>query len=141
MTGSGSGKRGRPLGYKLSEYSRMSISMSKQGQKHKPETIEKISRSLVMFFRKRDPLSEELSHSYNRFDNNREFSDWMFDVHEDLDSTMNILTEKSMRNKEKIEIACGDNIEYFSHNITPEFLLLLKEEIIEQDFELYEYLI
>ena len=130
MTGSGSGKRGRPLGFKLSEFSRRSISMSKRGQRHKPETIEKISKSLTMFFRRRDPLSEEITVRYCRFEDDREFVDWMEDAHDELDADEAILTERSMRNREKTEIACGHNIEYFSHNITPEFLLLLKEEVL-----------
>jgi len=130
LTGSGSGKRGRPLGFKLSEFSRRSISMSKKGQRHKPETIEKISRSLTLFFRRRDPLSEEIAIKYYRLEDDREFIDWMEDSHEELDAAEEILTERSMRNREKTEIACGHNIEYFSHNITPEFLLLLKEEVL-----------
>ncbi len=40
---------------------------------------------------------------------------------------MVIMTEKAMRNKCKIEITCGNNIEFFSHNITPELIYLFKE--------------
>ena len=126
MTGKGSGRRGRPLGFRLSEASKRAISMSKTGQKHKPETREKISRSLILYFRKKNPLSEEITNRYCRFGDD-ELCGWICKVQERLDSSMNILTEKSLRNKGKIEITCGGNIEFFSHNLTPETIVMFKE--------------
>ena len=126
MTGNGSGKRGRPLGFKLSDTSKRAISMSKTGQYHRPETRDKISRSLVMYFRRKNPISEEITNQYCRSDND-EMCEWIQEVGEELDSSMNIMTEKAIRNKCKVEITCGGNIEYFSHNVTPELILLFKE--------------
>ena len=126
MTGNGSGKRGRPLGFRLSEDSKRAISESKRGQRHKPETKDKISRSLVVYFRRQNPLSEEIINRYIRVGDD-ELCNWIQDVQDDLDSSMEILTEKNLRNKTKIEITCGHNIEFFSHGITPELIYLLKE--------------
>lgn len=89
-----------------------------------------------MYFRKKNPISEELSCRYfHKF--NYDAGDWLDEVRDELDSTMEIMTEKALRNKNKIEICCGFNIEYFSHNITPELIILFKEYCEEAgiDFE------
>jgi len=132
LTGKGSGRRGRPLGFKLSEISKRAISMSKTGQHHRPETKDKISRSLVRYFRKKNPISEEITARYcNIMDD--DMCAWIYGVGDDLDSSMNIITEKAIRNKCKIEITCGHNIEYFSHEITPELIFLFKEYCEENE--------
>lgn len=136
MTGKGSGKRGRPLGFRLSESSKRSISMAKTGQKHRQETRDKISKSLLGFFKKRSPLSEEITNMYCRC-NDDLMCDWLHDVQDELDMSVNIMTEKTLLSKGKIEISCGGNIEFYSHNITPELILLIKEhcEINNIDIE------
>lgn len=134
MTGKGSGKRGRPLGFKLSANSRRAISMSKTGQQHKQETRDKISKSLITYFRRKNPISLEITNRYcGSMDD--EMCDWITDVGDELDSATNIMTEKSMRNKCKIEVTCGHNIEYFSHNITPELIIIFKEYCEENDLD------
>lgn len=120
------GRRGRPLGFKLSEASKRSISMSKVGQRHRSETKDKISKSLVMYFKKRNPISDEINNRYIRVCDIASYC-WFEDNRDELDLSMDILTEKAMRNKNKIELSCGSNIEYFSHNITPELIYLFKE--------------
>lgn len=142
MTGKGSGKRGRPLGFKLTEASKRAISASKLGQYHKPETKDKISRSLIMYFRQKNPISEEIANRYCDFEDD-ELDRWIQEVSEELDASMNILTEKSLTNKRKIEIICGANIEFFSHNMTPEVIIMFKqhcernnlkpEDVLEED--------
>jgi len=136
LTGNGSGKRGRPLGFRLSEASKRAISMSKVGQRHRSETKDKISRSLILYFRKKNPLSEEITNKYCRFDDDATCQ-WINEVREELDASIGIMTEKALSNKNKIEITYGGNIEYFSHNITPELILLFKEycEINDLNFE------
>lgn len=136
MTGNGSGKRGRPLGFRLSESSKRAISMSKTGQRHRPETKDKISRSLIMYFRKKNPLSEEITNRYCRCDDD-ETCGWLNEVQDDLDASMDIMTEKALANKNKIEITCGPNIEFFSHSLTPELIILFKEycDLNDLDFE------
>jgi len=126
LTGKGSGRRGRPLGFRLSETSKRAISMSKTGQQHRPETRDKISRSLIMYFRRRNPISEEIACRYCRSMTDA-MSDWIDEVGDELDASMDIMTEKAIRNKCKIEITCGNTIEYFSHSMTPELIILFKE--------------
>ena len=137
MTGKGSGKRGRPMGFRLSEDSKRSISQSKLGQKHKEITKDKISHSLIMYFRRKNPLSEEIINRYCRVGDDK-LCCWINEIQDELDATMNILTEKSLRNKTRVEITCGHNIEYFGHSITPELLLLFKEFRQENNIDVKE---
>ena len=120
------GRRGRPLGFRLSEYSKRAISESKKGQRHKNETKDKISRSLLIYFKGKDPLSEELINMYCRIDDD-ELCGWINDVSEDLDAADDIMTIRSLRNALRIEMTVGNNIEYFSHDVNPEILVLFKE--------------
>ena len=124
MTGKGSGKRGRPLGFRLSDSSKRAISMSKTGQYHRSETKDKISRSLMLYFRNRNPISEEMT---DRYGNDIEIQEWLEEAGEQLDMSMDVLTEKALINKRKIEIICGDNIEVFSHELTPELIIMFKQ--------------
>ena len=123
------GRKGRRMGFKLSEASKRSISESKRGQKHKESTKEKISKSLQNYFRKKFPLSEEITNIYCRVDDEG-MCDWLYEVSDELDECRDILTQKVMYGKLRVEISYGDNIEeIFSHSITPEFLLILKQEL------------
>lgn len=134
----GQGRRGRPLGFKLSEESKRAISQSKKGQRHKQETKDKISRSLVTYFKYKNPLSEELTNMYCRSDDD-ELCNWIYEVSEELDSCEDVMTIKSLRNARRIEIDCGHTIEFFSHEVTPEMLVLFLEvcEIEGRDPEDY----
>lgn len=119
-------RRGRPIGFKLSEESKRAISESKRGQCHKQETKDKISRSLIIYFKSKNPVSEEIINYYCRTDND-EVCGWINDVKEFIDCDEDIMTERALRNKQKMEITCGSNIELFSHRITPELLIMFKE--------------
>ena len=122
-------RKGRPIGFRLSEASKRSISESKRGQRHKESTKDKISRSLQNYFRKKFPLSEEITNIYCRIDDEG-MCDWLYEVSEELDECRDVLTQKVMYGKLRIEISYGDNIEeVFSHSITPELLLILKQEL------------
>ena len=132
MTGKGSGKRGRPMGFKLSENSKRAISQSKLGQRHKEITKDRISHSLIMYFRRKNPLSEEIINRYCRATDDKLWY-WVREIQEELDASMDILTDRSLKNKNRIEITCGPNIEYFGHSITPELLLLFKEYCLENN--------
>lgn len=132
------GKRGRPLGFRLTEESKRAISNSKRGQRHKEETKDKISRSLVLYFRKKNPLSEEIINSYCRIDDD-DMCAWISNVRDELDDCFEIRTEKSMQNTRKIEMSYGHNIEFFSHSITPELIILVREHCELNNLDLEEF--
>ena len=138
MTGKGSGKRGRPLGFRLSELSKRYISQSKLGQRHKNSTKDKISKSLIMHFRRKNPLSEEIINKYCRIDDDV-LCFWINEIQDDLNASLDILTERSLRSRTRVEINCGNNIEFFGHSITPELLLLFKEFCEENNLDREEY--
>lgn len=131
------GKKGRPVGFRLSEASKRAISEAKKGQRHKESTKDKISRSLKNYFRQRDPLSEEIVNRYCRIMDDR-MCTWAYEVSDELDDCRDILTNRAIANKNRIEIAYGVNIEeIFSHNLTPELILMFKQEaaILGLEFE------
>jgi len=123
------GKRGRPLGYRLNESTKLAIRQSKIGQKHTQETKDKISKSLLSYFRKKNPLSSELINSYCNY--NKDLSegllDWFDEVRDFIDSSEDILTYRAMYNIERQERSVGTDIENISHNVTPELLLMFKQ--------------
>ena len=123
------GKKGRPIGFKLSDASKRSISEAKKGQKHKESTKDKISKSLQNYFRRKFPLSDEITNIYCRIDDEG-VCEWLCDVSSELDDFRDVLTQKAMYGKLRIEISYGDNMDtIFSHSITPELLLMIKEEL------------
>ena len=131
------GKRGRPPGFRMSEESKRAISYSKTGQRHKQITKDKISKTLMVYFKKLHPLSEEIARRYGRLEN-EEFNYWIVDNKESIDIVEDVRTERAMRNSRRIELAYGQNIEYFSHDLTPETLLILKEDLESQGVSLKE---
>jgi hypothetical protein len=127
-------RRGRPLGFRLSDSSKRAISVAKTGQKHSQETKDKISRSLALYFRKKNLFSDEIMNRYCRTEDEY-ICNWISDVHDELDASEDILPTKLLNNKTKIELTCGNNIEYLNHSMTPEFIVILKEEIININSE------
>ncbi len=134
-------QRGRPAGYRLSEASKRAISESKKGQHHSQETKDKISRTLTLYFRRLRPLSEEIINRYNR-DNtaDADVCEWLESVREELDMFDDVVSDRCMHTTTKIELSYGDAIECFSHKLTPEVILLLKEECIKVGIDIEDYL-
>ena len=123
----GQGRKGRPIGFRLSQASKRAISEAKKGQKHKSTTKDKISKSLQNYFRKKNPLSEEIINTYCNIADD-EMCTWATKVADVLDGYRDILTQKILNNKIRIELSYGDNIEeIFSHSMTPELLLMEKQ--------------
>ena len=130
------GRKGRPMGFRLSEASKRAISEAKKGQKHKETTKNKISRSLQNYFRRKNPLSEEIISTYCRISDDVMY-EWMYKVADELDDSRDVLTQRAMFNKLRIEISYGHNIEeIFSHAMTPELLLMAKEAFEIKDKEI-----
>lgn len=120
-------QRGRPVGFRLSEMSKRAISLAKTGQKHKQSTKDKISKSLIIYFRNLHPLSEEIVKKYGNIENTDLYR-WINDRKEEIDCIDDVRTERSIKNANRIELAYGPYIEFFSHNLTPEQLMILKED-------------
>ncbi len=131
------GRRGRPEGFRLSEESKRAISASKTGQRHRQETKDKISKSLTDYFRNLHPLSVELIESYSKYTVAASYTCWFSEFSKDIDGTEGVRTDRAMRNSRKMELSCGRGVNFFSHDLTPEKLLLLKEELIQRG--LYRY--
>lgn len=124
-------KRGRPPGYRLSEESKRAIAESKTGQCHKKETKDKISKTLLVYFKQFNSFGEEIINKYCRADDDK-LCEWANQTKEDLDDLEDVFTSKTMRNKRKMELTSGQHIEFYSHDLTPEALVILKQ-IMEQE--------
>jgi hypothetical protein len=127
-------KRGRPIGFKLSDETKRAISKSKTGHKHSEETKDKISRSLIAYFRRKRPMSEEIINMYCRVGDDN-MCDWIMNIKDKLDSYEEMKTYRAILTAEQYEGACGSNIELLSHSMTPELLLLFKEYCREYNLD------
>jgi hypothetical protein len=103
--------RGRPLGFKLSAESKKAISNSEKGQRHSEATKEKISRTLISYFRNMYPLSSELYEEYQKeIDSSIDNKEWFDKISALFDETNNIYTERSLNSKRFREISIEYNI-------------------------------
>ena len=121
-------KRGRPLGYSLSSESKEKIRYSRIGKYHTKETMNKISMSLIRYFKNRNTISDGMENEYKRF--SKEATDWIIDHRDILNDTEDVLTNRRISYLNQSEINYGGDIEEFCHYATPEFLLLLKEQLM-----------
>jgi len=122
--------RGRPFGHRLSDCTKEKIRQSRIGKKHSEATKNKISRSLLIYFRKKNSLAESIEHEYSYI--SEEATDWISENREEIDAKLDssVLTDKRMYYMNQIELNFGSEIEYlFGHNMTPEFLVMIKERL------------
>jgi hypothetical protein len=104
--------RGRPLGYRLSEESKRAISESKKGQRHTEATKEKISKTLMAYFKFMYPLSKELYDDYKEIiDRDEDIKSWFDTISPILDVSEDVVTEKSINSKRLREISIELNID------------------------------
>ena len=134
--------RGRPLGFRLSETSKQAISDSKKGQHHSESTKEKISKTLMQYFRDIYPLSDELYAQYkNEINSSIEVKEWFHRVKADYNETRDICTERSLNSKRFREISIEYNIsvEDNPHLImllnSPEDICDLREQCEDSDLD------
>ncbi|MFA7247843.1 MAG: NUMOD3 domain-containing DNA-binding protein [Dehalococcoidia bacterium] len=130
-------RRGRPQGHLLSDTTKNKIRVSRIGRIHSNETKNKISRSLSLYFKRRSPISESFESEYSGFP--KEAVNWIRNNRYELDATDDIISNKKISYINQSEISYGNDIEKFYHLTTPEFLLLLKEELISR--HMYEELL
>lgn len=123
--------RGRPLGFRLSDKSKRAISEAKTGQRHSEETKEKISRTLMAYFRNIHPLSKELYEEYKELiELNDEVKSWFNKISTDYDSTRTVFTEKSLNSKRLREVSIEYNID-MSDNTNLNFFTSNPEKMCE----------
>lgn len=128
------GRRGRPLGLKLSEETKDKIRHKRIGKAHTEKTKDKISESMHKHFKSRDLLTESLAYDY-RF-STEEVLCWIDNNEESINNCEEVLTNKRISYANQIEQPVGVNIDqFFGHNMTPEFILLLKEELLANGLE------
>lgn len=121
-------KIGRPFGHRISEETKNKIRNYRLDTHHSEETKDKISKSLIKYFKGRDSLSTNIEHEYSYL--SKEVSDWIYDNKDDIDDIDYVITERKLSYLNQLELCLGSDIEnLFGHNTTPEFLLILKEEI------------
>ena len=121
-------KRGRPEGFCVSDETKEKIRKYRLGTPHSEKTKDKISKSLSKHFKERYPLSVSFEEEYECFSD--DVSDWVSNNKESIDEMEYVVTDKKLMCLRQVEICCGNNIDYFGHNATPEFILLLKDELI-----------
>jgi len=121
--------RGRPPGFRLLEKSKEKIRQSRLGTQHTEKTKNKISQSLIAYFKNRDSFTESIRNEYRDYP--PPVDDWFVDHKELLDESESIMAEGKLISLKQIEICYGSAIEKFGHEASPEFLLMLKEELLE----------
>ncbi len=122
------GRRGRPFGHRLSEKTKNRIRIKRLGRHHTQDTRDKISRSLAAYFKKRDSLAASIEREYSCI--SEQAAEWVHDHRDDINETDHVMTETHLIHLRQLEVCVAGDIEnLFGHNITPEFLLLLKEEL------------
>lgn len=121
--------RGRPLGFRLLEKSKEKIRRSRLGTHHTEKTKNKISQSLIAYFKSRDSFTESIRNEYKDYP--PPVDDWFVDHKELLDESESIMAEGKLTYLQQIEMCYGNEIEKFGHDAGPEFLLMLKEELVE----------
>ena len=121
--------RGRPLGCKISEETKNKIRVSRYGVTHSQATKDKISTSLKEYFRLKNPLADGMLNDYSEYSS--DVTQWIATNRDSINAEdADFITEKQLNNLSRLEICVGSDIEFlFGHNLTPEFLLSLKEEI------------
>lgn len=123
-------RRGRPFGHRLSEDTKEKIRQRRLGTHHSQETKDKISKSLIKYFKQRDSLADSIEHEYSYV--SEDAAEWVYNNKTAIDETEHVMTEKRLSYLKQIELCFGNDLEHlFGHNSTPEFLLMLKEEILE----------
>lgn len=133
---------GRKKGYVVSEETKKKIGQSHKGKKHSEETKEKIRKSrfglfqsvetkekiansLLVYFKKKKPLSDDMICLY------KEETGWIEKHRFIIDNFDDVKTQSRMRSINHTEIAASHFIEEIViDDLDPETLLLIKEEML-----------
>jgi hypothetical protein len=121
-------KVGRPKGHVLSKESKDKIGRSKTGFRHTTETKDRISASVLRYYDKLNPLSDEMFKYYTKINAGYEVLKFLAENKEEIDSFDDVKTERKLRSMQYYECELWDATSV-GDTITPQLLLLLKEEI------------
>jgi len=130
-------RRGRPLGYRLSEETKDKIRRGRLDTTHSQETKDKISKSLSLYFQSKVSLSSSIEDEYRFI--SEDAVDWINTNRNEVDETEDVMTSRHLVHLNQLEICTGSDIEnMFGHSATPEFLILIKEEIKKAGLDIGE---
>ncbi|TET56940.1 MAG: hypothetical protein E3J52_11115 [Promethearchaeota archaeon] len=116
---------GRPKGYVVSEKTKAKISKTRTGSFQDWSTKDKISKSLLCYFREKNSLSDEMSYIYKKC------CGWIEKHKEEIDKFDDVKTLSRLSSISHMEIAASDYIEKIAiDDLDPEKLLLIKEELL-----------
>jgi len=118
-------KRGRPLGFKLSDESKQAISSSKLGHIHSNNTKDKISGSLVKFYKDKYPLSSEMLEFYHRY-YGEAVASWIAKNFDALDNMEDVVTDRAIHNFKRRELEFNSCFYKSSNSLDPEKVMDLK---------------
>lgn len=128
-------KVGRPKNFKLSQQTKDKIAKSKLGKLRTIETKEKISGSLLTYFRLRNTVEKDLIKMYGK---NSSESEWIKKNKEAINQ-IGVDSISRMRSRSYTEIPCGSKIEFLARDeMDPEKICLLAEAIQEKLRKLLE---
>lgn len=119
---------GRPKNYVCSPETRAKISRGKMGHTHTIETREKISRSMKLYRRKQNPLSNDLLRLYKKYP---EAKKWIEENKDKIDLPCEVRTLSQEQNVFHTEVPSGNFVEIQTHVDTPEEILIAKETFME----------
>jgi hypothetical protein len=124
-------KRGRPKGYVMSEESKDKIRKTRAGYTHTIETKDKISAGVLKYFDKLHPISDEMLRYYTNIGVDEKVLKFLEDNKEEIDKFDDVKTERKLRSIQYYEDVLWDDTAE-GDTITPQLLLLLKEELEEE---------
>ena len=113
-------RRGRPLGFKVSDTTRYKTSKSMLGRKRPKEVCDNISAGRKKAFEEKNVLSDELMSEYK---DNPEALKWIQKNKKDINSMENVLSEKKI-NSSSIKFVDVETVD----TLTPERLYEIREK-------------
>ena len=102
------GSKGRPTGHAMSNASKTKITNTRTGYEHTPETKDKISASLLEYFDKLHPLSDEMLRYYTRIGVDDVALKFLVNNKEEIDNFDDVKTERKLRGMQYYECELFD---------------------------------
>ncbi len=130
-------KRGRPLGFRLSDESKQAISLSKLGHIHSDGTRDKISGSLVRFYKEKYPLSAEMIEYYHKY-YGEDAASWISRNRDLIDELPDVITDRAINNFRRRELEFNSCFYKNGSTLDPDKVMDLKRILGMFDLEIAE---